>query len=146
MSGKLSAKDQVLIEKLAMGVKMGQFETVLAKRALQRALVLEKSSRVDTARAERREDAKAFAERLASLIVEQGGPSVRAWFREGVGARVYFPGEAGFLSVSGDGSVSDILRGRQVFEERALYPQQRKAVRAARAKFRAERRRSIDEV
>ena len=83
------------------------------------------------------EEAMAHAERLAQLVREQPGAprAVRAWGKPGIGARVYFPGDLGFVSVGWDGSVSTTSRGRQIFDPGALYPSWRRAWRAGYAAY-----------
>lgn len=76
------------------------------------------------------------AEILAAAIRDAGGPNTtRAWSKPGVGARVYFPGEAGYLTVEQDGSVSELSRGRLTFVESAFYPNWKRAVRAGRKAY-----------
>lgn len=84
-------------------------------------------------------EAHAHAEALAELLQAEGIQGARAWSKPGVGARVYLPGEAGYLSVSFDGDVSATVRGARVYDPAGLYPAQRKAVDRALKAFRAGR-------
>lgn len=74
---------------------------------------------------------------LAEGINAQGGPHVRVWGIPAKGVRVYFPGEAGYLSVGPDGSVSEVSGRYRTFAESALYPAWKRAVRAGREVYRA---------
>jgi hypothetical protein len=80
----------------------------------------------------------ANAEALAEAIRAAGGPkTLRVWRKDGVGTRIYFPGEVGFLTVSADGSVSEKLRGRLTFQVSGLYPAWARAVKAGRSAYMA---------
>jgi hypothetical protein len=57
-----------------------------------------------------------------------GAPRLRAWSAPGVGARVYFPGGA-YVSIGRGGDVAATMRGAQTFDEKSLYPAQRRAFR-----------------
>ncbi len=83
------------------------------------------------------EESRAAAHRLADLIALAGGPSARVWGQKATGIRVYFPGQAGYLSVSGL-DVSEVGRGKQTFYPTALYPAWARAVAKARKQFREE--------
>lgn len=86
------------------------------------------------------EESRAAAHRLADLIALAGGPSARVWGHEKTGIRVYLPGGAGYLSVSGL-SAFEVSRGKQTFYPTALYPAWARAVAKARKKFREESKR-----
>lgn len=78
------------------------------------------------------DEAQMHAEAFVRILVEVGGPTqLRVWQREGVGTRIYFPSELGYLSVSRDGTVRDIERGRQTLAVTGLYPAWRRAYREA---------------
>jgi len=104
---------------------------VLTESAFKEALFRRQS------RALQQEMLSAAAVRYAELFVRvlkgvKGGPSnVRVWSREGVGARVYFPGKVGFLAVGSDGTLSSVVRGRQTLEVSAMYPAWSRAVTKA---------------
>lgn len=125
-------KDRELIARAERGEHLGVFELRLLARAQARENLRNAARRTPA-------EARRFAERLAEILKGLGGPRVNVWSREGVGTRLYFPGEVGFLSVGMDGTVSDRQRGKLVFLESALYPEQRKKVRLAVAKFLLER-------
>lgn len=131
-------KDRELIARFERGEELGVFELRLLERARAR-------ERLRNAARGRRTtaDARAHALRLAELLRELGGPRVNVWSREGVGTRLYFPGEAGFLSIGEDGTVRDRERGKLVFMESAIYPEQRKKIHLAVARFLIERREEL---
>lgn len=80
--------------------------------------------------------ALASAQALIDAIRAAGGPQVLSiWTRPGYGVRVYFPGEKNYLVVGTDGSLSDIVRGRRVFDDGAFYPNWRRAIRAGRSAY-----------
>lgn len=80
--------------------------------------------------------ATGFAQAFADLVINHGGPRVRVWSAPGKGARVYFPGEAGYLSFSRGGDMDPMHRGKLAFNENALYPSWRTAYRKARDEYR----------
>lgn len=85
-------------------------------------------------RAERREGARDIADRFVSLIQKHGGPKrLNVWSKDGKGTRVYFPANLGYVSISGDGSITEINRGRYTLCTGDLYPAWRRAYRAALA-------------
>jgi hypothetical protein len=78
------------------------------------------------------DEARMHAEAFVRILGEVGGPTqLRVWQREGVGTRIYFPSELGYLSVSRDGTVRDTERGRQTLAVTGLYPAWRRAYREA---------------
>jgi len=99
---------------------------------LRRQLVRERRERTRQQEQEARAGAKQKAEDLSRLIKKHGGPDrLTVWHKPGVGTRIYWPGELGFLSIGQDGSVSDLSRGRYTFDEYSLYKGWRRAYRAA---------------
>lgn len=82
-------------------------------------------------------NAIAHAKVLVGLIrATPGAPKqVRVWSQPGVGVRIYFPGQIGFLSVGWEGSPSRMMRGVQTYNESAMYPAWRRAVRSALAVY-----------
>jgi len=76
------------------------------------------------------------AEALVAAIRAAGGPQMLSvWTRPGYGVRVYFPGKDNYLVMNTDGSPSDIVRGRRVFDEGAFYPNWRRAIRAGKRAY-----------
>jgi hypothetical protein len=130
LSTDQDSKDRELIARADRGEELGAFELRLLERARAREQLRNAARGRRTAA-----DARAHALRLAELLRELGGPRVNVWSREGVGTRLYFPGEAGFLAIGMDGTIRDRERGKLVFMESALYPEQRKKVRLAIARL-----------
>ena len=96
--------------------------------------------------------AKRYAERLAALITEHGGPKrVNVWQKPGFDTRVYFPAKLGWISVGHQGELDGTeldgtrVRSRQTLADSAMYPSWRKAVRAAIQAYKAELRGSTGE-
>lgn len=85
------------------------------------------------------EAAHAHAEALAELLRAEGINAARAWSKPGSSARVYLPGEAGYLAVGFNGDVHTTVRGARVYAPSGLYPSQRQAVDRALKAFRATR-------
>lgn len=140
------AEDEARVARLSTG-ELGAFQRKLLERAEARLAELRRQlERTEVRETMRRshdhdfEDAMAHAERLAELVRAQPGAPrrVSAWGKKGVGARVYFPGELGFVSVGWDGSVSTTSRGQQTLSESAMYRSWRTAWRAGRAAYLAE--------
>jgi starvation-inducible DNA-binding protein len=105
-------------------------------RDLQRQLVRERNDRSRQQEQAGRANAKQKAELLARLIKKHGGPDrLSVWHKPGVGTRIYWPGDLGFLSIGQDGSVSGLNRGRYTFDEFSLYKGWRRAYRAALAEY-----------
>lgn len=78
------------------------------------------------------EDARMHAEAFVRILAEVGGPTqARVWQREGVGTRVYFPGDLGYVVVGRDGTVRDTSRGKQTLAVTSLFPAWRRAYREA---------------
>lgn len=72
------------------------------------------------------------AEAFVRILAEVGGPKqAQVWQREGVGTRVYFPSDLGYVTVGRDGAVRDNSRGKQTLAVTALYPAWRRAYREA---------------
>lgn len=87
-------------------------------------------------KAEAPKRAKMFAEKFVEMVKKAGGPSrLRVWQRSGVGTRVYWPGDMGFMVVGSDGTVSNFDRGRESFDPRMLYPKWRKALKTAQDQY-----------
>lgn len=108
--------------------EIGALEQLLAQQARRRTENIEGPKR-----------AAAGAERLRELIIERKGPTrLRVWSKKGVGTRLYFPGDAGYLVFGWDGGVSSMDRGRQTLAWSALYQSWRKAVRDAIDAYRVE--------
>jgi len=113
----------------------GRVEEAKADAARYRAMQREREA-VEAVRGLDRDVALRSAEVLVAAIRAAGGPSqLRVWTKPGVGVRVYFPGEIGYLSVGSDGSVSETSRGKLHFAESGLYPAWKKAVREGRRAY-----------
>jgi hypothetical protein len=79
-----------------------------------------------------RDDARMHAEAFVRILAEVGGPKqLRVWQGADAGARVYFPGDLGYVTVSREGTVRDMARGGQTLAVTALYPAWRRAYREA---------------
>lgn len=77
-------------------------------------------------------DARMHAEAFIRILAEVGGPKqLRVWQKKGVGTRIYFPGELGYVSVGRDGSVWSMGPGGQTLAMTALYPAWRRAYNQA---------------
>jgi hypothetical protein len=76
------------------------------------------------------------AEKFAQILrQEPGAPKyIRVWHKSGVGVRVYLPNDQ-YLSFGQDRSVSLTQRGKATLVWSSLYPDQRRAVRSAIAKY-----------
>ena len=79
------------------------------------------------------------AEHAAALVAAigslPGAPRLRVWSAAGVGTRVYFP-SGQYVSIGRGGEVAVTMRGAQTFDEKSLYPAQRRAVRDGLAIYR----------
>jgi hypothetical protein len=77
-------------------------------------------------------DARRHAEAFIRILGEVGGPKqLRVWQKKGVGTRIYFPGELGYVTVGRDGSVWSMGPGGQTLAVTALYPAWRRAYNQA---------------
>lgn len=77
--------------------------------------------------------ARAFLGRLSQ---QPGAPKVKRWTsKDGKIERIYFPNDAGYLTITRDGA-TDRERGYETLRDSALYPAQRRAFRAAWPGFR----------
>ena len=79
--------------------------------------------------------ATAYAEKLASLLRQEGFTVANVWQAPGVGIRVYLAGGQ-YLSVSEGGDLSRATRGRETFRRDLLYPSQRASFDRALAAYR----------
>lgn len=120
-----------IVRKWQAGVPLNAFERKLLERAFARLF--------DAGAQAPRKTARAYADELVAVFVAHGVHFTRAWDAPGVGARVYFPGEAGFLSISGGGDAGTVLRGRRTFDPQGLPPSWRTKVREALALYNAQR-------
>jgi len=94
------------------GFSGGQFKAALERRRQS----MEDSKQRD------RGDAQRWAERFVSILRENG-INAKLWTREGI-TRVYFPGEAGYLSFGWEGIAADKSRGRLTFYPSAMWKAQ----------------------
>jgi hypothetical protein len=79
-----------------------------------------------------RDDARMHAEAFVRILAEVGGPKqLRVWQGSSADARIYFPGDLGYVTVSREGTVRDMARGGQTLAVTALYPAWRRAYREA---------------
>lgn len=120
-----------IVQKWLKGVPLNAFERKLLERALARLLDSDAQAPLKTARA--------YADELVAVFVANGVHFTKAWDAPGVGARVYFPGEAGFLSVDRGGRATDLLRGRRTFDPHGLPPSWRIKVAQAIKLYDAQR-------
>jgi hypothetical protein len=75
-----------------------------------------------------RKHAREHAEVLVDEVKRAGGPDrLGVWQKAGVGTRIYWPADLGFVSVGADGSVNALLRGKLTFDANALYKAWRQA-------------------
>jgi len=141
MSSDQDEKDRQLIARAKRGEALGSFEQKLLERAIERT---EKAAaaraRLEPAPRRTTSEAVAYANLFAEALKKVGGPRVKVWSKPSAGARVYFPGDAGYLSVGQDGTLRELERGRLVFVIDALYPSWRKKVREAKTIYVAELR------
>jgi hypothetical protein len=147
MSSDQNEKDRQLIARAKRGEALGLFEQKLLERAIERTeKVAAARARLELAprppRPPRRttSEAVACANLFAEALKKVGGPRVKVWSKPSAGTRVYFPGDAGYLSVGQDGTLRELERGRLVFVIDALYPSWRKKVREAKTIYIAELR------
>jgi hypothetical protein len=71
-----------------------------------------------------------------ALLATKGAPhQVSTWTRPGYDARLYFPANVGYLSFGQGGIPETVSRGRQIFQESAMYPGWRRAFWEARKRY-----------
>ena len=80
-------------------------------------------------------EAEAYAVRFAAEVARHGGPTVRLWTKPGIGVRMYFPLDTGFLTMSRGGDIGVRDRGKQSLAMTALPATWRKALAKARESF-----------
>jgi hypothetical protein len=71
---------------------------------------------------------------VAAVEAQRGTPAVKLT-RRGDDLRVYFPRPIGYVTVDWNGRLYGVVRGSQVFAERAMYPGWRRAWRRALAVY-----------
>ena len=120
-----------LVQKWLDGVPLNAFERKLLERAFGRMRDSGDQAPLKTARA--------YANELVAVFAANGVHFARPWDAPSVGARVYFPGEAGFLSVDRGGRATDILRGRRTFDPQGLPPSWRTKVSQALKSYNEQR-------
>jgi hypothetical protein len=84
-------------------------------------------------------EARQHAEALILAVAARGGPQLKVWQKPGVGTRVYFPAQLGFVSVSRGGDVTAVMRSRQTLAENALNPNWLRAWRDGLNEYRRSR-------
>lgn len=111
------------------------FHQKLANIAKRELVALQNEQR-RAERAARRVDARKIAERFVCLVQKHGGPNrLNVWSKPGKGTRIYFPSNLGYVSVSGDGSITEINRGAYTLCTGDLYPAWKRAYRSALAEM-----------
>jgi hypothetical protein len=123
--------DEPVVEKWQRGELLGAFERRLLERAVARMLESDGVFPLKSARA--------WADELVAVFVANGVTFTRAWDAPKIGARVYFPAEAGFLSVSRGGDISTVFRGRRAFDPAGLPASWRAKVREALSHYERQR-------
>lgn len=91
-----------------------------------------------------RAEGLAHANRLAALILEEGGPAVTVTTSEHYGTRVVFPRPLGHVSVSYGGDVKSLLRGVQTLSLSSMYRSWRQAYERALKRYNGERMETED--